>query len=235
MSMTRAEFQAAVQNYLDSTGTDASAAATVSTPRWDSTTISAVGDNVFNEEWSNILDTNQTYRFASVSVTTDSNGAVAISSLTTGSGDAVQNFYRILSGFTDGTILYRETDYRSVPLGTTTNYQNPWDYLYYLAGQNFQLLPVQASVALTTWVSWYPTTISALSADNVAIDFPQPYLLVWQTAAKLMMKGGSETDASRALSGLADEARKNMLGSIGRLTTRPSFLMFGDSASNWGG
>ncbi len=236
MSLTRTQFQEAVQNYLDSTGVDANLNATTSTPRWDKTTINAVGGNVFQEEWSNILDANQAYRFAKVSVTTDANGAVAVANLTTGAGDTAQNFYRVLSGFSDGTVLYRETDYRNVPLGTTTNYNSPWDYLYYLAGANFQILPVQASLALTCWVNWTPPRIDQLSGDSVAIDFPDgaEYLLVWQTAARLLLKGGVQTDAAQALSALANEARKNLLARIGRLTTRPNFLMFADRASTWG-
>lgn len=236
MSMTQAQFWAAVQNYLDSTGTDASSAATIDSLRWDHTTISAVGDNVFGEEWSNILDTNQVYRFQNITnLTTDSNGQIALTSLTTGSGDTAKNFYRVLSGFSDGTVLYRQTDYRNVPLGTVTNYQSPWDYLFYLAGQNFQFLPVASGTVLQTWVSWTPTTISALATSSSVIDFPSPYVLVWQTAGKLLLKGGAQSGAAQTMFQLAEDARQNMLGSIARLTTRPDFLQFTDTAANWGG
>lgn len=237
MTITRTQFFEAVQNALDSTGVDALAAGTVSSPRWDKSTVQAVGGNVMGEEWSGILNQNQYYRFATVAVTTDTNGCVALSSLTTGSADAKQNFYRILSGFTDGVVLYRECDYRNVPLATQINYQAPWDYLYYLAGANFQLLPVQSGASLTTYVNWTPPRIDQLSADSVTIDFPDgaEYILVWQTAAKLLAgKGGAEAAAAAVLSALADDARKNLYGALARLTTRPSFMLFQDIAAHWG-
>lgn len=237
MSMTLTQFYSAVQNYLDATGVDANAAATVSTPRWDSTTIMAVGANVFQEEWANILDTNQTYRFNSVTTTTDANGQVAVSALTTGSADTKKYFYRVLSGPSDGTVLYRQTDFRNVPIATLTNYQAPWDYLYYLAGQNWQMLPIASGLSLTWFVSWTPTNLDALASGASVIDFPAgcEYILVWMTAGKLLLKGGAESAAAQALFALADDSRKNMLGGIGRLTTRPDFMMFADTAGNWGG
>lgn len=237
MALTLTQFYYAVQNYLDSTGVDANLAATTTSPRWDLLTIKAVGSQVFAEEWSNILDTNPYYRFNEVSATTNSSGQVTVASLTTGSADTVKNFARVLSGFSDGVVLYRETDYRNVPLATTTSYQAPWDYLYYLAGSNFQLLPVTASLAVTCWVSWTPCNLNALASGASTIDFPtdHEYLLVWATAAKLLLKGGAESGAAQTLLGLADDARKSMLGSVGRLTTRPSFLMFQDTAASWGG
>lgn len=236
--MNRTQFYTAVQNYLDSTGADANASSTTSTPRWNSATILAVGSIVFQEEWSNILDQNQAYRLNTVSVTTDSSGRIAISDLSTGSADAKKNFYRVLSGPTDGLVLYRETDFRNVPLGTSANYQAPWDYLYYLAGSDyFQLLPVASGTALTVVVNWTPQTLSALSGDSVAMDFPSgsEYVIVWETAGRLLLKGGSEAEAANALFALAAQARKNMMGQIARLTTRPSSLMFSDLAAHWGG
>lgn len=237
MSMTRLQFEYAVQNALDGTGLDTIVSTTSSTPRFGTSQVQAVGDNVFAEEWGNILDANQTYRFNSVSTTTDSAGCVAITSLTTGSGDTAKNFYRVLSGPTDGNALYRETDYRNVPIATLSNYQAPWDYLYYLAGANFQMLPVASGTALTWGVSWTPTVISGLAADASVIDFPSgyEYLLVWQSAGKLLAGKGGKSDQAQVLFTLAETARKNLLAGVGRLTTRPNFLMFQDLAMHWGG
>lgn len=236
-ALTRTTFYEAVINYLDATGVDANLAATTTTPRWDKSTILAVGDNVMSEEWSGILDQNQAYRVNTVSVTTASDGTVAVASLTTGSGDTQKVFYRILSGFTDGTVLYRETDFRNVPLGSSTNYQTPYEYLYYLMGANWQLLPVASGTALSVVVSYTPPSMGNLATDASTIDFPAgaEYILVWRTAAKLLLKGGTQTGPAAALDALADDARKNMYGQIGRLTTRPNSLMFQDLAQNWNG
>lgn len=236
MALTRTQFYEAVQNYLDSTGVDANINATTSTPRWDKTTILTIGGNVMGEEWSGILNQNQTYRAQVVSVTTDSSGRIVIADLTTGSGDTQKVFYRVLSGPTDGNVLYKETDFRSVPLATQQNYQAPWDYLYYQFGLYFQVLPVQAALAMTVAVSYTPPTMDNLATDSSVIDFPvgSEYILVWRTAAKLILKGGGESAAAAALDSLANDARTNMYGSIARLTTRPSYLMFSDSPMHWG-
>lgn len=239
-TLTRLQFLYAVQNALDSTGTDTITTTTSTTPRFSADAVKAIGGNVFDEEWAGILDQNQVYRFNAITgLTTDSSGRIATSGLTTGSGDTAKNFYRVLSGFSDGNVLYRETDYRNVPLATVTNYNAPWDYLFYLAGSDyFQLLPVASGTTIQTWVSWTPTSIPDLSADASVIDFPagSEYLLVWQTAAKLLAgKGGSEAGAAQVLFGLADDARKSMLAGVGRLTTRPNFMLFQDTAGSWGG
>ena len=237
MTITRTQFQEMVQNAIDSTGVDAVAGATVDSPRWNHVTVNAVGGNVMAEEWSGILNQNPYFQFNQISTTTDANGCVAIANLTTGSGDSKQNFYRVLNGFTDGTYLYKEVDFRNVPMATITNYQNPWDYLYYLAGANFQLLPVSSGIAITTFVNWTPPRVDQLSGDSVPLDFPDgsEMILVWQTAAKLLAgKGGAEAAGAQVLTALADDARKNLYGSVARLTTRPSFMLFQDTAMNWG-
>lgn len=236
MTITRTQFQEMVQNALDSTGVDAVSNATVDSARWNHVTVNAVGGNVCQEEWSGILNQNPYYRFASVSLTTDSNGCVSVANLSTGSGDTKQNLYRLFA-LTDGTYLYRQTDFINVPMATTTNYQTPWDYLFYLAGANFQILPVASGTAITAYVNWTPPRVDQLSADSVNIDFPDgaEHILVWQTAAKLLAgKGGAEAAAAAVLTALADDARKNLYGSIARLTTRPTFMGFLDIAANWG-
>lgn len=239
MSMTKTQFVSQVINALDATGIDANLAASTTTPRWDSTTILVVGSNVMSEEWGNILNQNADYRFNSVSVTTDSSGRIAIADLTTGSGDTKKNFYRVLSGPTDGNVLYRQTDFRNVPLATISNYNSPWDYLYYLSGSDyFQCLPVASGTALTVVVNWTPPVVNDLSAGSVVLDYPtnSEMVLVWRTAAKLLIgKGGDESGAAAALDALADDARVQLLGSIARLTTRPTALGFQDLAMHWGG
>lgn len=227
MSMTRLQFQTNVLNFMDAE----------SSTRWSQALILSVGGMVCQNEWSDILNQNQYYRFATRSVTTDSSGRVTIASLTTGTGDSTQNFSRLVGPFTDGNILWTETDFRYVPLGTQTNFQNPYAYQYYLSGDYFQLLPVQSGLALTVAVNHTPPTVADLAGDSSVIVFPTGYewILVWVTAATLLLKGGAESQAASDLFSLADDARKNMLGNIARLTTRPTFALFQDSPGNWGG
>lgn len=225
--MTREEFVAAVRQFLDAE----------SSSRWSDSLIIAVGGTVSQTEWSAILNQNRYYRFANRSVTTDASGRIAIADLSSGSGDAREYFYRVLAGPTDGNILWRETEFQYVPLGTQLNYQNPYEYLYYLAGDYFQLLPVQSGLSLTVAVNHTPPSIAQLAADDSTIIYPTgyEYIPVWVTAATLLLKGGAESQAASDLLTLADSVRKDMLGDIARRTTRPTSAIFLDSPAAWGG
>ena len=226
--MLRSDFIANVQNFMDAEQSN----------RWSPSLITQVGDVVFSSEWSEIMNQNRFYRLnMAVPVTTDANGQVLIANLSTGSGDTKQYFYRVLTGFTDGNMLWRETDLDVVPLATTTNNTIPNDYRFYLAGDSFQLLPVQSGLNLTVAVNHIPPSITQLASDASTITFPFPYewILVWVTAATLLMKGAAESQAASDLFALASSARKNLLGDIGRLTTRPTFMRFPDSSADWSG
>lgn len=225
--MLVSEFITNVQSYMDAEGSN----------RWSPALIQQVGGMISNNEWSDIINQNQYYRFAQVPVTCDSEGRIAIADLTTGSGDTTQYFYRVLSGPTDGNFIWQETDFAAVPLGTQQGAQFPNQYQYYLAGDYFQLLPPQAGLQLTVPVNHVPPTIAQLAGPTSVIPFVPNYefLLVWMTAATLLMKGGSESQAASDLMTLSDGARKNMLGDVGRRTTRPTFAIYTDPASAWNG
>lgn len=227
MTMTRLEFQNNVLSFMDAESSN----------RWSPAIIQSVGGIASQNEWSDIVNQNQYYRFGTRSVTTDSQGRVPISQLSSGSGDTAEYFYRLLSGFTDGNTLWTETDYRYVPLATQTNYQNPYQYSYYLAGDYFQLLPVAVGTTLTAAVNHTPPTIAQLAGDDSVVPFPSGYewILVWVTAATLLMKGAAESQAASDLFSLAADARRNMLGDIARRTTRPTIALYQDSPSAWAG
>ncbi len=225
--MTRLEFQNNVLSFMDAE----------SSARWTPELILSVAGIVSQNEWSDIVNQNQYYRFAQRSVTTDSQGRVAIADLNSGSGDSAEYFYRVLIGFTDGNTLWTETDFRYIPLATQTNYQNPYVYSFYLAGDYFQIIPVAVGTALTVAVNHTPPTIAQLAGDTSVVPFPNGYewILVWVTAATLLLKGAAESQAASDLFALADSARKNMLGDIARRTTRPTLALYQDSPSAWAG
>lgn len=227
MTMTVQQFIDYTRSFMDATDS----------ARWDDDEIVAAGGIVMDNEWGGILEANQYYRFNECSVTTDSSGRIAIADLTTGTGDDIKNFFRILTGPTDGNILWQQTDLRYVPLGTQTNYQNPYEYLFYLAGDFFQLLPVASGTALTVAVNWIPVSIADLAGVSSVIDFPagNEFILPWTTAGTLLLKGGTEAGAATNLFSLANDARRSMLGTIARRTVRPTGPLFNDSPAAWGG
>lgn len=224
--MLVSEFTDAVKVYMDAQGSN----------RWDPTTIIGAGGIVSTNEWSDIINQNRFYKFAQRTVVTDSLGRIAISDLDSGAADSKQYFYRMLPGLTDGSTLYGETDFDYVPMATQLSTQT-FPPQYYLAGDYFQVLPVQAGLTLYAPVNWTPASIAQLAGPTSPIPFPvgYEYILVWVTAATLLMVGASESQAASDLMSLADGARKNMLGDIARRTTRPTFAVFTDSAASWGG
>ena len=208
----------------------------VGSTRWSDATIKLVLNNVFDGEWSSILNAAPYYRFAIRQTTTDVNGQFAFTTLNSGSGDTEQNFYRIMS-VSDGNALYGQTRFQDVPLATTTNYLPTYPRLYYIAGQSVQILPVAASVALYVGVNYKPTAISDLAGDSSIIDYPDNshLVLVWQAAALLLLKGGTEAAAAANLKAMADDNRKSLLDDIRRMTINPTLMAYPDQKYAWGG
>lgn len=227
--VTRAELISDIREFMDGTN---------NTGRWSDTLIERVTDSVFDGEWSNILAAAPYYRSATRTVTTDANGQFLWSALNSGSGDTAQNVYRIMT-VTDGNYLYDQTRFQDVPLATTAGYPVPyqWDRLYYFMGDTIQTLPVQSGVSLDVTVNYKPPVPSELSADSVTIDFPSNshMILVWEAAARLLMKGGAETQAATDLMQLAKMERETLLLDIQRRTINPMRMLPLDSASDWGG
>lgn len=226
--MTREAFISNVRSYMDAEGA----------PRWSNALITSVADIVLTNEWSDILNANRYYRFSLVSVTTDSDGRVPFADLSTGTGDDAQYFFRVLDeGFTDGNNIWTEVQFRDVPFATIINTQWNSSYAFYPAGEYFQMLPLMPSLALTAAVNYTPPVLSQLASDTSVVPYPDKYewIPVWQTAATLLLKGGSQADSASLLAGLAKDARQNMLAHIARATTKPTSALYVDGPAEWNG
>ena len=208
----------------------------VGSTRWGEPIVKTVLNNVFDNEWSSILNAAPYYRFAQRQVTTDANGQFAFTTLDSGSGDSQQNFYRIMS-VSDGNVLYNQTRYQDVPLATTTNYLPTYPRLYYIAGQSVQILPVSPSQSLYVGINYKPTSISDLAANESIVDYPDNchLILVWMAAAQLLLKGGTEAAAAANLKALADDDRKTLLDDIRRMTINPTMMAYPDQKYDWSG
>lgn len=204
--------------------------------RWDDTFIRTVLGIVHSREYSGILGANPYYRFAQRAVTTDANGQFAYTLLNGGSGDTAQTLYRILA-ITDGFTVYRQTEFRAVPLATTTNYDAPYNKLWFDAGANVQILPVQSGIALTVTTSYTPPRPDQLSADSVEVDFPDGHeVILWlEAAAMLLEKGAAESEAADRMRVMANAERQQMMQDLTRRAAMPTFFAYPDSAAEWGG
>ncbi len=147
-SVTLQQLVTDTREYMDAVGST----------RWSDNTIKTVLNNVFDNEWSNILNAAPYYTFGLRQVTTDANGQFAFTDLNAGSGDNEQNFYRVMS-VSDGNVLYDQTRFQDVPLATTTNYLPTYPRLYYIIGQGVQILPVASGTGLYVGVNYKPTAL----------------------------------------------------------------------------
>lgn len=223
---TRADLIEQTRQYMDA----------VDSTRWSDNAILTVLAQVYDEEWSNILNAAPYYTFQQMTLTTDSNGQLPFSSLSTGSGDAQKNFYRILS-VSDGNVLYDQTAFQYVPLATTTNYLPTYPRLYYLVGTNVQILPVSSGTTLYVAVNYKPTALNDLFSDTSTIDFPDNNqgIIVASAAAKLLLKGGAEVGAANNFRALANEERQSMLDDLRRRTINPTRMAYPDQKYDWSG
>jgi hypothetical protein len=227
MTVTRAQLVANTLEFMDANGS----------PRWTTPVVQAMLGIAHAREWSGILGTNQYFRFAQRTVTTDVNGQVAYTALNSGTGDAAQAWRNILA-ITDGQVIYRQTAFTMDALATVTNqaYQQ-YDRQWYDAGNNIQFLPVSTGVILTITVNWTPTRVDLLSADSVVVDFPDGYdiIIALEAAALLLSKGAAENEAAQTMRAMADAQRQALYGDIARRGAAPTFMRFPDSASTWAG
>lgn len=228
MAWTKATYLQRTKEWMDAVGSD----------RWSDAFLYSILGMTFRDEWNGMLDTNPYYRFAKRSVTTDSTGLFAFSALDSGSGDTAQNAYKIVT-LTDGAnTVYRETDWRQVPLALsgTEDYLS-YDRQYYLIGSDVQILPQTGGQSLQVGVNWTPTAIDDLASDASTVDFPSGHenLIALSAAAMALAKGGAETQSTGDLMSLAQKRREALYADVARKTANPTFLQFPDYASQWGG
>lgn len=228
MAWTKATYLARTRDWMDATASD----------RWSDAFLYSLLGMAFRDEWQGVLDTNPYYRFAKRSVTTDSNGAFLLSATNSGGGDTQQNTFKLIT-LTDGAnTVYRETDWRQVPLALSGSEDYlSYDRQYYLIGDTVQILPQTGNLALQVGVNWTPTPIDELASDLSLVDFPagHEHLLALDAAGMALAKGGAETQSAADILQLAKQRRDAFYGDISRLTTNPTFMQFPDHAAVWGG
>lgn len=213
----------------------------VDSDRWSDAEIADTLSYVYDGEWSRLLQAAPYYRFQTVVVTTAANGTLPLSALSTGAGNEQKNFFRVLS-LNDGNVQYQETRFQDVPLGTTSGYLPYLRKMFYLAGENYQILPAGA-VTLNAVVNYKPTALrdyvnaGAVNKWDIPIDWPEndELLLVYETAGRSLMKGGESLQTASALLKMAADEREEILDEIRRRTINPTRMAYPDLASDWGG
>lgn len=229
MAFTKAQIRTRVKNKMDA----------VNSTRWDFTANGEVDEHiafVVDKEWRRILNANRYYRCDKRTPTSDSSGRFLISDLTSGTaGAAHQRFYRVLAVLIDSQ-PYLEGELVDMPLATTNGSPT---LAWYRVGDYIQAIPVQAAkVATGIWVNHIPYRFNdATVAEGATFIFPDGYedIVVLESAAALLAKGGTETNTSVELKAFAREMRDEMLSDIQRFSTKPMAMRYDDSRGDWGG
>lgn len=230
MSIAKGALRTAVLQYMDA----------VNSARWAAAAGGEVDlriGSVYDRLWRRILSANRFYRVAKRTPTSDAvTGRYLVSDLTQGTGNSIQRFHRILVVIIDGR-GYEQGSLTEWALadGTETGVMR---CIWYQEGSNLNALPIQTSkLADAIWVNWIPPRPGNLDLDNATVDFPDGYeeVLIAHAAARLLTKGGAETQAARDLKNEVEEDFQEMLADIARVSTNPLQVQYTDTAIEWGG
>lgn len=204
--------------------------------RWDATPGGEVDRRlgmVHAKEWKLILNANRYYNFQMLTPTTDLNGVIPFTSLTTGTGDTTQNFYRVVKVMV-GNCVYQFVsgpEYLALPQTALPA------FIWYQSGSTMVIPNALTTQTTGVWVNWYPMRFDLLAGDASVVVLPQDYddIFAYAGAARLLSKGGAETGASAELTAMADAMRLDLLADIARVSTDPQTMRYTDSPWDWGG
>lgn len=184
--------------------------------------------------WKQILNANNEYRMAMLSVTQDANGQFLKTALDSGSGDTAQTHYRILSLSDNQQFFYRQVRYQDFPSPASPIIL---PYVWYELGTSIQVNPVQQGAVCSAMVNWMPTRADNLASDASVVDFPDDYenALSFHTAAMIAMKGGNEIQAASVYKAQGDAIIEDMLNDLRRAGKDPTRMRAMDDAASYGG
>lgn len=220
---TRAQIIAAAEDEAEAVGSS----------RWSTTLKQQRLDWVFTQEWRKILAANPTYRWALRTATANAFAQVPYIGLDNGLGDTLERFSKVLA-LANGETMYSESRFTDHPLLVTSGGSA---FTWWNEGDHIALPAADANAQqLKIWINHTPQKPSLLAGDSSIVVFPRDYsgVLVYELAAKLLAKGGTETDLALELKGIAEEIRREMLDEITRRSVKPLFVDPVDSPSEWG-
>lgn len=221
MSMTRGTLLTLATELADAVGQ----------PRWGSTLKNQLLGEAHWREWRDLLNIDRTLRMAKRTVTADANGQFLKTDLNSGSGDATETFYRVLS-VNAGSYFYQVGSYEQYPMAPTDSLL---PQIWYEFGDAIQVMPPNAPSALTVAVNHLPQRADLLASDASTVVFPDGYelILAYEVAASMFMKGAAETQQAGDFIARAQSLRERMHQDIARRSTRPLRLGVMDDRFDW--
>ncbi len=236
MSQTRAQLTTLARELADA----------VDSPRWSNASIQSLLGLAQWTELGKLLNANKQYYFngadGSLILTQDANGQFDWDSLTTGTGDSVKTVYRVITlgqpagsaQGSSGPLFYKEVNYERFP---NPQPSTSLPYVWYRIGSKVQVLPAVAGQQMQAAVNYRPCQVQNLSADSVAVPFPDGYeqLLAYLAGAMMLDKGGAESGAANVLLANAESIRSDMMMDLGRMSYQPIIAQASDDPQSWGG
>lgn len=204
----------------------------VGSPRWGTTLKRQLLGEVHWREWRDLLNVNRHLRMATRTTTTNGDGAILKSALTTGTGDNTEVFYRMLTMY-QGNLFYQPSTYEEYPISPdAVNLPQVW----YEFGDAIQLIPAAQGNTVSVTVNHLPQRADLLASDASDVVFPDGYdlLLAYETSASLFMKGAAETPAAAEMRQMATVLRERLHQDVARLTVRPTRMGAADDRFDWG-
>lgn len=210
MAMTRGQLMDLARDIADA----------FDTGRWPDTKVRRWLGVEHDRAWKEILNANNAYQVALVTVTEDASGRFLKTALDTGAGDLVQRHYRILSLSDAQQFFYRQSRYQDYP-SVAQPTQLP--YVWYELGAQIQMLPAVAGNIITAEVNYAPTRADMLVDDNSFVPFVDGHeeLLAYKTAAHLATKGAIETTSASQYAAIGDQMLEELLKDIRRAGKDP--------------
>lgn len=228
MTITRTELIALTRELADA----------VDSPRWSDSSIRTLLGLAQWQELAGLLNANNQFYTNTLTPTQDDDGRFAISDLTSGSGDAVKNFYRVLTVAQPNTssstaqIYYREVPYVLYP---NPQPSTSMPYCWYRFGSNIQILPAVGGQQMSLVVNYRPCRVDQLANGSSTVPFPDGYeaLLAYVAGAMMLDKGGAESGGANVLLANAESVRAGMLLDLGRMSTQPIIARAFDDPRDW--
>jgi hypothetical protein len=211
----------------------------VDSPRWSDDSISVLLGLAQWQEIAGLLNANRMYYINTLTPTQDSSGQFDVADLTSGSGNSVKNFYRVLTmaqpntGAGTAQLYYREASFEEYP---NPQPSTSLPYVWYRFGDTIQILPAVDGQQMSVVVNYRPCRVDLLAADSDDVPFPNGYetILAYCAGARMLDKGGAESGAANALLSNAEDIRQGMLMDLGRSSTMPTIARAFDSRLDWG-
>lgn len=211
----------------------------VDSPRWSDANIQKLLGLAQWQELAGLLNANRMYYVNTVTPTQDSDGQFDVTDLTSGSGNSVKNFYRVITmaqpnnSAATAQLYYREATFEEFP---NPQPSTSLPYVWYRFGDVIQILPAVGGQQMSVVVNYRPCRIDLLADDADNVPFPDGYeaMLAYVAGAMMLDKGGQESGAANALLANAESVRQSMLLDLGRSSTMPTIARAFDNRQDWG-